>query len=252
MRVIRNGSAAFTVEFDSEAELREEHRLNLAHNALRLQTAETLPLHASVLLTLRGPSGGEAFAKATVVAALPDGIALAIEGQPDQILVRLLQARAGEEHTEASAPHASPAKVASDSEEKGASSWERIRGLSQMEKLLMAVKADRSERAVLLQDNDPRVLLSVLRNPRLTVEEVARMAKSSYVNYQIADVIVKTAQWMASVDVRLALVNNARTPPAFALRILPSLPVPEIRNIARGGTSMALKQAALKLLQGKG
>lgn len=247
MRVTRNGSAAFTAEFESEHELREEHRANLAHNALRLPTPESVPLHTTLLLTLRGPWGGEAFTKASVVATLADGIALAIDGNPDEILQKLLaKSEVEEEKLEVdSAKH--------DVEgEKAGNIWERIRGLSQMEKLLLAVKADRSERALLLQDNDPRVLLSILRNPRITIEEVARLAKSSYLNYQIADVIMKTAQWMASLDVRLGLIHNAKTPPAFALKILPSLPISEIRNIARAGTSMALKTAALRMLQNKG
>lgn len=243
MKVTRNGSAAFTAEFESEHELREEHRANLAHNALRLPTSESAPLHSTLLVTLRGPWGGEAFAKATVVATLPDAIALAIDGNPDGILQKLLEKQATEEEKN---------DEQTTEEQKSGNIWERIRGLSQMEKLLLAVKADRSERALLLQDNDPRVLLSILRNPRITTEEVARLAKSSYLNYQIADVIMKTGQWMASLDVRLGLIHNGKTPPAFALKILPSLPVSEIRNIARAGTSMALKTAALRMLQGKG
>src|SRR6266513_2513772 len=126
-----------------------------------------------------------------------------------------------------------------------------MRGFSQLEKILLAVKAYRTDRALLLQDNDPRVLLSILRNPRLTVDEVVRMAKSSHLTYQIAEVIMKTGQWMANLDVRLGLVHNAKTPPAFSLRILPTLPESEVKAIARGGTSMALKQAALRRLQAK-
>jgi hypothetical protein len=229
MKVTRNGDAAFTAEFESEQELREEHRTNLVHNALKLPAPTSVPLYTNLQLTLLGPAGAEANVKATVVALLPDGLALAIEGDAAALLEQLL---------------------ASDNP-KTENAWDRMRSLSQMEKLLLAVKADRSERAVLLQDNDPRVLLSVLRNPRITIDEVARLAKSSYLNFQIADVIVKTGQWMSSLDVKIALVNNARTPQQFALRILPSLPVTEIRNIARGGTSMALKQAALKLMQGR-
>jgi hypothetical protein len=95
------------------------------------------------------------------------------------------------------------------------------------------------------------VLLSVLRNPRLTVDEVVRIAKSTYLTYQIADVIMKTGQWMSNLDVRLGLIHNPKTPQAFALRILPTLPDAEVRTIARAGTNMALKQAALRRLQGK-
>jgi hypothetical protein len=234
MNVQRTATAAFTAEFESEQELRDEHRANLSFGALRLPTTETVALYTALQVTLRGPRGGETLVQASVVAALPDGIALAVEGDADKILTRLL---------------AKPA--AAEEDEKSHTGWERIRSLSQMEKILLAAKADRTERALLLQDNDPRVLLSVLRNPRLTVEEVVRVAKSSYVNHQIAEVIMKAGQWMASLDVRLALIHNPRTPPAFALRILVTLPDAEVKAIARAGTSMALKQAALRRLQGR-
>lgn len=204
--------------------------MNLAFGALRLPTAETAAPETMLLVTLRGPWGGEAFVQARVVAALSDGIALSIAGEPDAILEKLLVKPAAAEKENA---------------------WDRMRSLTQMEKLLLAVKAERSERALLLQDSDPRVLLSLLRNPRLTIDEVARLAKSPFLNYQIADVILKTTQWMSSLDVRLGLIHNAKTPPAFALRILPTLPDTEVRAIARAGTSMQLKQAALKKLQGK-
>lgn len=244
MNVTRTAAVAFTVAFESEEELREEHRVNLAHGALRLPTAETVALNTTLLVTLQGPWGGEAFARATAVALLPDAIALALDGEPEERLARLL-ARA--------APVQAEAEPESDDEspEKRQNTWDRIRGLSQMEKLLLAIKAERSERALLLQDNDPRVLLSLLRNPRLTVDEVARLAKSSFLNFQIADVIVKTTQWMSSMDVRLGLIRNPKTPPAMALQILPTLPESEVRSIARAGTNMALKQAALRRLQGK-
>lgn len=220
-----------TRTFESEEELREEHRVNLANGGLRVVTANKVPLHASVEVTLRGPFGAEASVKGTVVAPLPDGVALVISENADDLLQRLL-ARPSEETSQQNA-------------------WDRMRSLSQMEKILLAVKADRTERALLLQDNDPRVLLSVLRNPRLTVDEVARLARSPFLNFQIADVITKATQWMGNVDVRIGLVNNPKTPPAFAMRILPTLPIAEIRNVARTGTSMALKQAAIKLVQGK-
>jgi hypothetical protein len=241
MKVERTAEAVFTIEFESEQELRDEHRLNLAHGALRLATTENVPLHTTLLVTLRGPGGGEAHVRATAVAKLPDGIALAVDGNADEMLQRLLPA---EEPAQEAAEESSDEKTQQNT-------WDRIRSLPQMQKLLLAVKAERSERALLLQDNDPRVLLSLLRNPRLTVDEVARMAKSSFLNFQIADVIMKASQWSSNLDVRLGLIHNPKTPQALALRILPTLPETDIRAIARAGTNMALKQAALRRLQGK-
>lgn len=247
MNVQRTASAAFTAAFENEQELRDEHRTNLSFGALRLPTTETAPLDTVLLVTLRGPWGGETFAKARVVAALPDAIALAIDGNPDELLARLLAKPAGA----VEAPLSEDTPEEEEPREKRQNTWDRVRALSQMEKILLAAKADRTERALLLQDSDPRVLLSVLRNPRLTVDEVARIAKSSSLTYQIVDVIMQAGQWMASLDVRLGLIHNAKTPPAFALRILPTLPDSDVKAIARAGTNMALKQAALRRLQAK-
>lgn len=232
MKVTRTASAAFTAEFESDEELREEFRTNLMFGAVALPTSEVVAVDTALLVTLRGPGGGETIVKASVVGAWDGKLALAVDGNPEEILNRLT-------------PKEDEAKPAQQNP------WDRLRGLSQMEKLLLAVKADRSERAILAQDNDPRVLLSLLRNPRLTVDEVVRVAKSSFLNFQIADVIVKASQWMGSLDVRVALIHNPKTPPAFAMRILPTLPEGEIRAIARAGTNMALKTAALRLLQAK-
>ncbi len=251
--VQRTASAAFTATFESEQELRDEHRANLSAGALSLPSSEAVPLHTKLLVTLVGPWGGQAFVQATVVAPLPNAIALAIAGNADEILARLLMretAQLVEPSNEDSAKQSST-ESADEERERKQTAWDRMRTLSQMEKILLAVKADRSERSLLLQDSDPRVLLSLLRNPRLTVDEVARIAKSTFLTYQVADAIAKTGQWTAALEVRLALIHNAKTPPAIAMAILPTLPESEVRTIARTGTNMALKQAALRRLQGK-
>jgi hypothetical protein len=167
--------------------------------------------------------------------ASPGGVALSVEGDAGALLpALLLQAR-----PEADAP------------EKDQSLWDRLRGLSRTERLFLAARADRTERLVLVQDNDPQVLYALLKNSRITVDEIVRVAKSAWLTYQTAELILKTNQWASSPEVRVALVHNPKTPQAFALRLLPTLPEAEVKNIARGrATSMALKQAALKRLQG--
>ncbi|MFN2238543.1 MAG: hypothetical protein ABR524_04070 [Thermoanaerobaculia bacterium] len=239
MNVIRTAESAFTVTFETEEELREQHAANLSFGALSLLTGTSLPPDTPLVVTLRGPWGGEVTLEATVVAQLPDGLALGVAGDPDQMLTHLL---------------ARPAATASPEETAQArnqNTWDRVRGLSQMEKILLGPKADRTERALLLQDNDPRVLLAILRNPRIQIDEVVRLAKSGYLTYQIAEVIMQTGQWMGNLEVRLGLIHNPKTPQQFALRILPSLPESEVRAIARAGTSMQLKQAALRRLQSR-
>lgn len=247
MRSERTGPASFTVEFESAAELEAEARTNLSAGGLRLPTREKLPLFSRLALLLRLSGGGEASAAATVVAPLPDGFALHVEGDAAALAAALLAAP--------DAPGAEVPGEAGDSEAGEAvvreSVWDRLRSLTRVEKLILAAKADRVERMVLAQDSDPQVLYSLLKNPRLTADEVIRIAKSPFLTFQTAEAMMKSTQWFSNLEVRVALVHNAKTPPAFALRILPTLPESEVRNISRGAaTSMALKVAALKRLQG--
>lgn len=245
MRTERTGPAAFTVEFEAEAELEAEARTNLSAGGLRLPTRERLAIFSKLTLVLRLAGGGEVPATATVVAPLPDGYALHVDGDAAALAEALRDApeEPGEEVLEDVA----------EAEETAVreSVWDRLRGLTRVEKLLLAAKADRVERMILAQDSDPQVLYSLLKNPRLTADEVIRIAKSPFLTFQTAEAMMKSTQWFSNLEVRVALVHNAKTPPAFALRILPTLPESEVRNISRGAaTSMALKVAALKRLQG--
>lgn len=235
MKAARTGPNAFTVEFEGEEELREEHRTSLSQGGLRLPLADRPALFSAAEVTLRGPSGAEASVKGTVVAPLPDGVALHFEGDADALLEALL---------------ASPSARAGGGK-KDVSDWDRLRAMTRTEKLLHAARAERLDRLILVQDADPQVLLALLKNPRLMLDEVVRVAKSATLTYQTAELILKTSQWASSPEVRAALVHNPKTPQTFALRVLPTLPEAEIRAIARGAaTSMALKQAALRRLQG--
>ncbi len=248
MRTVRTGPLAFTVEFESEEELAAEARTNLSAGGLRLPTGERLAIFSRLSIVLRLAGGGAAAASATVVAPLPDGVALALDGDT-AVLVEALRAR-----PQAPGEAVFEEAVEVEGEDQGAprgNAWDRLRSISRMEKLLLAPKADRVERAILAQDSDPQVLYSLLKNPRLTADEVIRIAKSPFLTFQTAEAIMKSTQWLSNLEVRVALVHNAKTPPAFAMRLLHTLPESEVRTISHGAaTSMALKQAALKKLQG--
>jgi hypothetical protein len=101
----------------------------------------------------------------------------------------------------------------------------------------------------LIQDNDAQVVFSLLKNPRLTTEEVVRIARSPLLSSIAADLIARTTIWASNSEIRAALVHNQRTPTPLAIKLLPTLPEPEIRQIAKsGGVSQALKQAALRIV----
>lgn len=237
MRVEPTGPASFAVEWNGEEELRAEQGAHLAAGGLLLRPAPPLAPFTPVTLALRLAGGGAVEAKAQVVGAPAGALALHLEGDPAALVSALVAAAA--------------AAGRGESEAESGSLWERLRALSPPQKILLAPKADRVTRALLVQDSDPQVLFALLKNPRLSIDEVVRIAKSSFLSFQAAELILKTSPWMANLDVRVALIQNPRTPTPFALRILPTLPDSEVRAIAKGAaTSMALRQAAIKRITG--
>ncbi len=237
MKVEVTGPAAFAVELEDEAELRAEERAHLAVGGLLLRAAEPLaplPPFTPVEVALRLAGHREVVVRARAVGAPAGALALQLEGDPTALIAALLDAPGG----------------APDGEERG-SLWERLRNLTPPQKVLLAPKADRVTRALLVQDSDPQVLFALLKNPRLSLDEVVRIAKSSFLSFQAAELILKTSPWMGNLDVRVALIQNPKTPVPFALRILPTLPDSEVRAIAKGAaTSQALRQAAIKRVVG--
>jgi len=230
MRIESTSDSTLLIEFESEEELRAEERASLAVGGLMVRTAARMAPLSTIDLTLRLAGGGETTVAARVVATPPGALALELEGDPGEIVATLLGPPEGD---------------------ASGSLWEALRALSPPQKIQLAPKADRMTRAILVQESDPQVLFALLRNPRLSIDEVVRIAKSSFLTFQAAELILKTSPWFSNLDVRLALIHNAKVPLPFALRILPTLPDAEIRRIAKGSaTSMALKQAALRRVTG--
>ena len=246
MRTEPNGPAGFRVEFDSPAELAAVERASLGVGGLLLPSAEPLPPDTLVALTLqrdrrrRGCGVGPGGRRASRGAGAPSRR----ESGGDRSRPACAAASGAEEEA-----------VAIESENGDAAApaslWEQLRRLTPPQRMLLAPKADRFARAILVQDSDPQVLFALLKNPRLALDEVLRVAKSSFLSFQAAELILKTNPWFANFDVRVALIRNPKLPTPFALRILPTLPDNEVRAIAKGAaTSMPLKQAALKRLVG--
>src|SRR5579864_5983779 len=187
MKLSQTGPQAFVLEFESEEELRAEERAHLSVGGLFLQAAGPLAPFAKVTVALRLLGRGETAVAAVVVGSPPGGLALQFEGNPAGVVAALLAEPA--EH---------PAKPA---EEKPASApetttlWEKVRGLTPPQKILLAPKADRVTRALLVQESDAQVLFALLKNPGLSIDEVVRVDKSSYSALQAVELILKTSNW---------------------------------------------------------
>jgi hypothetical protein len=116
------------------------------------------------------------------------------------------------------------------------------------EKVRLALKANRTERQILLRDTSPQVMMALLNNPHLESDDVLQIVKSPYAPGSILKRVASDRRWSSSLDVRLAVVRNPQTPSVLAKNLLPALPTSALQGLARGADAREdLKKAALKL-----
>ncbi|MDP2320637.1 MAG: hypothetical protein Q8O42_15015 [Acidobacteriota bacterium] len=136
---------------------------------------------------------------------------------------------------------------------KRVSPIEALRAMPRAQKLILAAKADRATRVLLIRDVDPQVLYYVCKNPRITLDEVLEISKLGTLSAQVADLIASSAQWAQSEQVRLNLVQNPKTPTPIALRLIAGLNIRHLQAMAKSwNIRPQIKQAALKLVIERG
>lgn len=75
----------------------------------------------------------------------------------------------------------------------------------------------------LLRDPHPQVIRNILGNPRITEDDVVRLAARRPTFPDVQAEIAKSPRWGVRQRVRLALVQNPFTPPAISVPLLPLL-----------------------------
>lgn len=129
--------------------------------------------------------------------------------------------------------------------------YERIRQLSLRERETVGRSGVLSDRVALERTFGGSVWEALLQNPQLTVPEVARIAKNGTLPVPLVTVIVANNSWLASAEVRRALLGNPRVSGAHLDRVLKAVPKVELNQIAQMSAYRAQVRAAAKKLIGE-
>jgi hypothetical protein len=108
----------------------------------------------------------------------------------------------------------------------------RGRPLTLGERKSLARRPDRDTMQRLLADPHPHVIRPLLRSPRITEDDVLRLAAKRPGSAEILVEIARSTKWSHRPRVRMALVMNPYTPPEIAARIAGLLLRPELELVA--------------------
>lgn len=100
---------------------------------------------------------------------------------------------------------------------------DRIRGLSHAEQQRLAANGSMPERIALERAFGANVWEALLGNPRLTIPEVAKIARKGTLPRPLVENIAGHASWLAAPEVQRALLGNPRTTAAIIAKVLASM-----------------------------
>ncbi len=126
----------------------------------------------------------------------------------------------------------------------------RGRPLTLGERKSLARRPERDAMERLMNDPHPAVIQRLLRNPRITEDDVVRLAAGRPGRGDVLAEIARATRWAHRPRVRLALVMNPATPPEIAARLVGLLLRPELGLVARSpGVPVGVRAVCLEHLQ---
>jgi hypothetical protein len=122
------------------------------------------------------------------------------------------------------------------------------RELSLGERKALARKPSRAAFDKLLRDPHPLVIGQLLSNPRLTEDDIVRVAARRPGNPAAQRAISHTA-WLCRPRVRMALIHNPSTPSAITIPLLAACTRPELCEVRSSGEcSPSVREIADELI----
>lgn len=116
--------------------------------------------------------------------------------------------------------------------EPRASTVQKIAALNVAQRMTVAMKGTREERAILVRDPNKIVAAAVLSSPKLNDSEVEAIAKMANVSEDVLRTIALSRAWTKNYAVVHALVRNPKTPVAMSMNFLPRLVDKDLRSLS--------------------
>jgi hypothetical protein len=127
-----------------------------------------------------------------------------------------------------------------------------LSGLPIMEKMKLAMKGTREQRAQLIRDSNRIVATAVLASPKLTHAEVETFTKMGNVSEDVLRIIGTNRAWVKNYGVALGLTKNPKTPTAISMQMLRRLVDRDIKMLTTDRNVPEVLRLAAKKLVVKG
>jgi len=126
----------------------------------------------------------------------------------------------------------------------------RIMFMNTKDRIKLAMKGDREARGILIRDSNKVVCSAVVKNPRITEQEIENIAAMRTVADEVLRIIALNRSWVRSYLIIHNLARNPRTPIPTAMNILPRIRTKDLQQLSQNrNVSEAVRRQAYRLGQ---
>jgi len=126
----------------------------------------------------------------------------------------------------------------------------RIMFMNTKDRMKLAMKGDREARGILIRDSNRVVCSAVVKNPRITEQEIENIAAMRTVADEVLRIIAMNRTWVRSYTIIHNLAKNPRTPVPTAMNILPRIRTKDLQSLQQNrNVSEAVRRQAYRLSQ---
>ncbi len=128
----------------------------------------------------------------------------------------------------------------------------RIMKMGMKDRTRLAMKGDREARNILIRDPNRMVAQAVCNNPRITEQEIEKIASMRSISEDILRQIANNRKWSRAYPIVHNLARNPRTPIANVMSILTRLQLRDLAALSKNrNVSDAVRRQALRLSQAR-
>ncbi|MGA1846926.1 hypothetical protein [Deferribacter abyssi] len=128
--------------------------------------------------------------------------------------------------------------------------YSKILKMSIPEKIKLALTGNKSARSLLIKDSNKQVSLSVLKNPKITEDEIDFITKNKMTPDHVLREIARNNNWMKNYQIIKNLAFNPKTPIDIVLHLLNRLYINDLENLSRSREiSSVIKSQAYRILK---
>ena len=128
----------------------------------------------------------------------------------------------------------------------------KIANMTVGQKVRLAHLGNKTARGILLKDRNKQVTMAVIKSGRLTDGEVKSIAGSKNIDDEVLREVAGTREFLRRYPVKVALVNNPKTPPSVGVRLVGTLQKRDLQDLTRNhNIPSVIRQTAIRLFKQK-